>query len=173
MTIKDLSKEELISFEEITLYNLLYGAVAEMQKEIPPKNNDSRSVVAVYGATIIPIKRRMAALNSLITKTNIDSMIFSGGFGWQGYQPRNITIEELKIEYKKPEVQKKILKRAKAIIENCPDVKGAFIKDVLGYTDENPETLSELIIDEMYQDEGFKKSMETLYNKYKRKYVIL
>lgn len=164
MTIKDLNVEKLRELSPQTLYNLLFGPVAEMKRELE-QNGTSNSVVAVYGATIIPIQRRIQALTELVDKSNIDSIIFSGGFGWQGVPLKDKKKEEIKEFYAKPDVVKRILNRTKDIINNCPELEQRFVFDSFGYSGMGNEDLKELILDKMYHDPIFCNYAESLYKK--------
>lgn len=68
---------------------MVLGPVANMKKDIESneeKINDA--VVAVYGASAIPLKRRINALIPLSKHVNLDNgIIFSGGTSWSSIVP--------------------------------------------------------------------------------------
>ena len=87
--LKSLTKEQIDKLSDIQLYNIMFGPVIDMKKKIEEKGLEENSVVAVYGATIVPIKRRMNALMDLIDVKKPQTIIFSGGDSWDGTHHNN------------------------------------------------------------------------------------
>lgn len=126
INIKNLSKEDIEKLTDVQLYNILFGPLIDMKKEIEQDGKyKDNSVVAVYGATIVPIKRRVRALNQLSEFVDLDNgVIFSGGSSWDSVNPKRFkNIEEIKEYWKSPKYTKWISAKVASIIKNLPEIK--------------------------------------------------
>ena len=92
--LTSIKNDESLSEQEkiIMVCELLYAPVQEMKDEVIEgasfgvKTNDA--VVAVYGATVYPLLRRMRGLVNLSEYVNLDNgVILSGGTSWNSIVP--------------------------------------------------------------------------------------
>lgn len=87
MNIKDLSQEKINNLSIMQLYNLLYGPIIDNLNQV--NNIKDNAVVAVYGATIIPLLRRVRTAANFVSNSESKNVILSGGYGWEGLPRRH------------------------------------------------------------------------------------
>lgn len=185
MTIKDLTEEKLKAMakdEPHKLYNLMYGPVADMLKELQSMNKDKKCVAAVYGATAFPIQRRMDGLRKLLKIAKLDTVIFSGGFGWEGVNANGKTIEVTKEvngqvvketikteELRKLYAEKKdsIIGRSETMLEVFPEIRAKLLYDL--FEVETSTSSKDIVIALMDRYANFDIFVEAEYNKYEKK----
>lgn len=144
--LKSLTKEQIDNLSDIQLYNIMFGPVIDMKKKIEEKGLEENSVVAVYGATIVPIKRRMNALMDLINAKNPQTIIFSGGDSWDGTHHNN-KLRTGDAEKDKENIRrhlKNFKERTEDMILYFPFIKDRALKD-MKKASPNPENFESLL----------------------------
>ena len=108
------------------LYKLILGPAFQMKKKVEnPEHNNDDAVIAVYGATIDPIRKRVMSLNPLSESISLDNgVILSGGRSWTSIVPKAIN-DYIEKNYKKDakfkiEVDESVLRR---IVRDNPIIK--------------------------------------------------
>ena len=144
--LKSLTKEQIDKLSYIQLYNIMFGPVIDMKKKIEEKGLEENSVVAVYGATIVPIKRRMNALMDLIDVKKPQTIIFSGGDSWDGTHHNN-KLRTGDAEKDKENIRrhlKNFKERTENMILYFPFIKDRALKD-MKKASPNPENFESLL----------------------------
>lgn len=144
--LKSLTKEQIDKLSDIQLYNIMFGPVIDMKKKIEEKGLEENSVVAVYGATIVPIKRRMNALMDLIDVKKPQTIIFSGGDSWDGTHHNN-KLRTGDAEKDKENIRrhlKNFKERTEDMILYFPFIKDRALKD-MKKASPNPENFESLL----------------------------
>ena len=99
MNLKELTEEDILNLNDVQLYNIVFGPVADLLQSNQNYSNDDmgKTCVAVFGATAIPISRRIKGLADFCKNGNNPKMIiFSGGYSWDGISSRKYSLQELK-----------------------------------------------------------------------------
>ena len=111
--LKNLPDELLVPL----LFNFILGPAQEMKDTIDKSDETIKdAVVAVYGATVMPLKKRMAALKKISVHVNLDNgVILSGGRSWTSIVPKSyrdqiISNYEINEDYRR-EIDYKIIRK--------------------------------------------------------------
>lgn len=125
---KQYTREEIQGTSDIMLlYQLLLFPVANMKRDIESSERKNDAVAAVYGATAIPIKKRMNALNNLSKFVNLNNgIILSGGRSWTSIVPKSDKFRgdnKIISEYMNGQGKKLIQNRARTFMRGFPEIK--------------------------------------------------
>lgn len=165
MTSKELSIQSINNFSDQELYNLLFGPAEELKQATLAC--DEEFVVAVYGATIIPMQRRIDALLKLNKSKNINNIILSGGIGWLGIDSTKNTLAELKAKFNDQKYFSMLNRRTKMILEALPDFKNKILFDLFGvdFDGLSHEEVTSIILSSMYENSNLNDYIMYEYNK--------
>lgn len=141
------------------LLNLMIGPVQKMKDDIDGAGEKiDTAVIAIYGATVTPMKKRVAALDAVSKKVELNNgIIISGGRSWTSIVPKKYREDIMReynskqeaggeehASYMKIELDREVIFRMKKALE-------CFIKEL------NPDYKSEengLIVDAFLGEDG-------------------
>ena len=174
------------------LYRLILGPAFQMKKKVEnSEHNNDDAVIAVYGATIDPIRKRVMSLNPLSESISLDNgVILSGGRSWTSIVPKAIN-DYIEKNYKKDakfkiEVDESVLRR---MVRDNPIIKERIeqiVKDKKTYGVDtqnimqilyrsNPNDLFENILKDLMTAEEFEEIRQKAFDeemRFRRKQEI-
>ena len=111
--LKELKEDQIVKLSNIQLYNLTFAPLTQDIRKIEQFNSKEmdNSAICVYGATIVPIKRRIEKLSKIVNKQSPRLIIFSGGFGWDGNNIKGVSSKDLEETWKTDQYSARVNKR--------------------------------------------------------------
>lgn len=161
--LKELTEEEINGLSNTQLYNLTFAPLIPDIKNIEEftQKQMSQSAVCVYGATIVPIKRRMEKLYQVTSKNSPGLIVFSGGFGWDGNNLKGISIEEQSKTWKTDTYMARVNKRTNDVIKHYPEIEDEVLEKMRNYWKKENNG----------SDKDFEESMDSLINDIVEEYM--
>lgn len=164
--LKELTEDKIANLSNIQLYNLTFAPLIQDVREIEQFSPEemSHTAICVYGATILPIKRRIEKLSREVEKHSPKLIIFSGGFGWDGNNIKGVSSKDLEETWKTNQYSTRVNKRISDIMRFYPVVEEAVMekmKDMWNKDNNHSEDID--------FDEYINKFIEDMMEEYIRK----
>ena len=148
--LKELTEDQIIKLSNIQLYNLTFAPLTKDIRKIEQFNSKEmdNSAICVYGATIVPIKRRIEKLSKVVNKQSPRLIIFSGGFGWDGNNIKGVSSKDLEQTWKTDQYSTRVNKRISDVMRHYPVVEEAIMEKMKEMWEEERNHPSDIDFDE-------------------------
>ena len=148
--LKELTEDQIIKLSNIQLYNLTFAPLTQDIRKIEQFNSKEmdNSAICVYGATIVPIKRRIEKLSKVVNKQSPRLIIFSGGFGWDGNNIKGVSSKDLEQTWKTDQYSTRVNKRISDVMRHYPVVEEAIMEKMKEMWEEERNHPSDIDFDE-------------------------
>ena len=148
--LKELKEDQIVKLSNIQLYNLTFAPLTQDIRKIEQFNSKEmdNSAICVYGATIVPIKRRIEKLSKIVNKQSPRLIIFSGGFGWDGNNIKGVSSKDLEETWKTDQYSARVNKRISDIMRYYPVVEEAIMEKMKEMWDKDKNHPSDIDFDE-------------------------
>lgn len=148
--LKELKEDQIVKLSNIQLYNLTFAPLTQDIRKIEQFNSKEmdNSAICVYGATIVPIKRRIEKLSKIVNKQSPRLIIFSGGFGWDGNNIKGVSSKDLEETWKTDQYSARVNKRISDVMRYYPVVEEAIMEKMKEMWEEERNHPSDIDFDE-------------------------
>lgn len=164
--LKELTEDKIRNLSNIQLYNLTFAPLTKDIKDIEQftPGEMANSAICVYGATIVPIKRRIEKLSEVVKMHSPKLIIFSGGFGWDGNNIKGVSSKDLEETWKTSQYSTRVNKRISDVIRFYPEIEEAVMEKMKNMWNEDEHYSSRMDFDE-YLNEVINDMLEEYMQK--------